>query len=275
MIAVVQFNIPTPPQMVFPRTPQTVAEIVLWIVVVGFVVFAVRQWRRTGSPRGLVLLAGGGIALLNEPLDDILGLVHHPRPGQDVVFETMGPIPHWGLPTYIIFFGGIAYVLLLELRRLIFTPRAFWIGIAVTFVADLLIELPLLHFRLYTYFGYGQVPMSIGGFPLYWLFINTTGPILCAAILFAAPGYFTGWRAALVLFLPLVTDAGCSAAVGLPVYNALHVPDAPAWMTWVGAFISCAIGLAILDALARWIYAHTLKMQQTADPTPSLAGPMT
>lgn len=260
-----QFNIPTPPPMVFPRTPQTIAEIVLWIVVAAFVAFAVRQWRRTGSPLGLVLLAGGGIALLNEPLDDILGLVHHPRPGQDVVFETMGPIPHWGLPTYIIFFGGIAYVLLLELRRLTFTPRAFWTGIAITFVADLLIELPLLHFRLYTYFGYGDVPMSIGGFPLYWLFINTTGPILCAAILFAAPGYFTGWRTVLVPFLPLVTDAGCSAAVGLPVYNALHTPGAPAWLTWAGALASCAIGLAILDASARWIYAHTLKLRQAAE----------
>jgi hypothetical protein len=267
-----QFNIPTPPQMVFPRTPQTIAEIVLWIVVVAFVAFAVRQWRRTGSPLGLALLAGGGIALLNEPLDDILGLVHHPRPGQDVVFETMGPIPHWGLPTYIIFFGGIAYLLLLELRKLTFTPRAFWTGIAITFVTDLLIELPLLHFRLYTYFGYGQVPMSIGGFPLYWLFINTTGPIMCAAILFAAPGYFTGWRAALTLFLPLATDAGCSAAVGLPVYNALHVPGAPAWVTWVGALASCAIGLAILDALARWIYAHTLKMQTAAEPARQLQG---
>ena len=265
-----QFNIPTPPFMVFPRVPQTIAEIVLWIVVVAFVAFAVHQWRRTGSPLGLVLLAGGGIALFNEPLDDILGLVYHPRPGQDVVFETMGPIPHWGLPTYILFFGGIAYVLLLELRRLIFTPRAFWTGIAITFVADLLIELPLLHVRLYTYFGYGQVPMSIGGFPLYWLFINTTGPILCAAILFAVPGYFTGWRAPLVLFLPLVTDAACSAAVGLPVYNALHVPGASAWVMWAGAVLSCAIGLAILDATARWIYAHTLKMHKAAEPADQL-----
>jgi hypothetical protein len=187
-----------------------------------------------------------------------------------VVFETMGPIPHWGLPTYIIFFGGIAYVLLLELRRLTFTPRAFWIGIAITFVADLLIELPLLHFRLYTYFGYGPVPMSIGGFPLYWLLINTTGPILCAAILFGAPSYFTGWRAGLVLFLPLVTDAACSAAVGLPVYNALHMPSAPAGLLWVGAFASCAIGLVILDASARWIYSHTLQRRTIVESAPQL-----
>ena len=112
--------------------------------------------------------------------------------------------------------------------------------------------------------------MSIGGFPLYWLFINTTGPILCAAILFAAGGYFTGWRALLVPFLPLVTDAGCSAAVGLPVYNALHVPGASAWVTLAGALVSCAIGLVILDALARWIYTHTLRMHKAAEPADQL-----
>jgi hypothetical protein len=70
-----QFNIPAPPDMVFPQTPQTAAEIVLWTVVAGSVVYAIREWRRTGSPLALVLLAGGGIALLNEPLDDIQGSV--------------------------------------------------------------------------------------------------------------------------------------------------------------------------------------------------------
>lgn len=77
------------------------------------------------------------------------------------------------------------------------------------------------------------------------------------AILFAAPGYFTAWRAPLVLFLPLVTDTACSAAVGLPVYNVLHTPGASGWLLWGGAIASCAIGLVIFDALARWIYAHT------------------
>ena len=73
-----------------------------------------------------------------------------------------------------------------------------------------------------------------------------------------------------MLFLPLVTDAGCSAAVGLPVYNALHVPSAPAWMTWGGALASCAIGFAILDGSACWIYAHTCRMKQASGFAPAL-----
>lgn len=259
---------PSPDGMTFPQNPQTVAEIVLWAVVVAFAVYAAREWRRTGSPLCAVLLVGGGIALLNEPLDDLLGLVHHPREGQHVVFETMGPIPHWGLPTYIIFFGGVAYVLLRELQRLNFTPKAFWAGIGITFVLDCLIELPLLHYELYSYFGYSDVPMSIGGFPLYWLLINTTGPILCAAILFAASEYFRGWRAPLVVLLPLVTDTACSAAVGLPVYNVLHKPGAGDGLLWGGAIASCLIGFLLLDAMARWIHSHTQMLQErrVADP---------
>jgi hypothetical protein len=68
----------------------------------------------------------------------------------------------------------------------------------------------------------------------------------------------------------LVTDAGCSAAVGLPVYNALHVPGVSPWLTWLGAIVSCAIGLAILDASARWIYAHTLQLRAATESAEQL-----
>jgi hypothetical protein len=248
------FNAPHGPEnMVFPHTAHVWADVIIWIVAAGLLGFAIQQ----RSWLGVVLLLGGGIALLNEPVDDILGLVWHPRPGQNTVIDTIGPVPLWGLPTYIIFFGGIPWLLLRELRRGSFTIKAFWIGIALTFTADLIIELPLLQADLYTYYADGDVPMSIAGFPLYWLFINTTGPIFCAAILFAAHDHFRGWRAPLLILVPVVADASCSIAVGLPVYTALHTPDAGAAGRWAGAIVSCVIGMAILDALARFIMART------------------
>jgi hypothetical protein len=250
--------------MVFPHTAHVWADTVIWAVAAGLIVYAVIEWRRLGSPLGLLLLAGGAIALFNEPVDDVLGLVWHPRPGQNTVLETIGPVPMWGLPTYIIFFGAVPWLLLRELQKGRFTLAKFWTGIGITFLLDLLIEIPLLQVDLYTYYSHGSVPMSIAGFPLYWLLINTTGPIFCAAILFAAPDYFTGWRAPFLLLLPVVADASCSIAVGLPVYSALHAPEATALMRWGGALLSCAIGLFILDALSRWILARTAAIQDQA-----------
>lgn len=59
MFAIEQFNIPVPPDMVFPRVPQIAAELTLWLVVASFVIYAVREWCRAGSPLGLALFAVG------------------------------------------------------------------------------------------------------------------------------------------------------------------------------------------------------------------------
>ena len=250
--------------MPFPYLTHVWADAVLWVVTAGLAGYAVLELVRRRSALGLVMLVGGAIALFNEPVDDILGLVWHPRPGQNTVLDTIGPVPMWGLPTYIIFFGAVPWLLLRELKKLQFTLRAFWTGIAITFVLDLVIELPLIAGRLYTYYPVNDVPLTIAGFPLYWLMINTTGPVLCAAILFAARDYFRGWRAPLLVLVPVVADAACSIAVGLPVYSTLHMPGATEPVRWAGAVLSCVIGLVLLDALARFILHRT---RRSADET--------
>jgi hypothetical protein len=262
--ALMGFHFPTPPNLPFPGAAHDWANIVIWTVAIGFFAYGIREWRATRSPLAIVMLLGGAIALFNEPVDDILGLVWHPRPHQDTVLDTFGPVPMWGLPTYIIFFGGLPYAFLRALHGLEFTLRRFWLGILITFALDLTIELPLLQTHLYTYYATGGPPLEIAGFPLYWLLINTTGPILCAAILFAAPSYFRGWRTPFILLLPIVTDAACSIAVGLPVYSALHAPHTGALVRWIGGVISCAIGLFLLDALSRWILHRTAALQAEA-----------
>lgn len=246
------FNFPAAPDTTFPDA-HVWADRVIWAVAIALLVYCLRDWRRTGSPLGVVLMVGGALAYFNESVDDILGLVHHPRPGQNVVLDTIGPVPMWGLPTYIIFFGAITFLFLREIQRGSFTLRTFWIGIAITFVVDLLLEMPLLWAEGGLYQYYGDTPMTIARFPLYWLLINTTGPILCAAILYAVPDHFRGWRAPFVVLLPFMADAGCSIVVGLPIYTALHTPDLAGAVVWGAALLSCAIGLFLLDAFARLI----------------------
>lgn len=264
------FNFPTAPaRLVFPHAAHLWANGVLWVVAGALVAFALIEMVRKRSALGLTLLAGGALAYFNEPVDDILGLVWHPRVHQDTVFNTIGPIPMWGLPTYIIFFGAIPWLLLRELRRGRFTLRAFWIGVLLTFAADLAIELPLLQTNLYVYYAHGSPPMSIARFPLYWLLINTTGPLFCAAILFQARDYFRGWRTPFLLLVPVVADASCSIAVGLPVYTTLHAPGVSELVRWLGALLSCVIGVFILDVLARWILARTAALR---DPQAARSG---
>lgn len=251
---------PGPAGMVFPAA-HVWADGVLWAVVGVLTLLALLELVRKRSPLGLVLLIGGGIALFNEPVDDILGLVWHPRIGQNVVIDTIGPVPMWGLPTYIIFFGAVPWLLLRELQKLQFTLRAFWTGIIITFLLDIVIELPLLAIDLYAYYPIGKVPMTVAGFPLYWLMINTTGPILCATILFAAGDYFRGWRLPFLLLLPVVADSACSIAVGLPVYTVLRTPGLTTAVQWAGAALSCAIGFVLLHAFAEFIRHHTNKLR--------------
>ena len=250
------FNFPQPPDTTFPYTAHVVADIVIWTVAGVLFVYCLIDLKRTRSPVGLALMAGGALAYFNEPVDDVLGFVHHPRPGQNIVLDTIGAVPMWGLPTYIIFFGAIPFLFLRAIEKRNFSLRTYWIGLGITFLADLAIELPLLQTDLYQYYGYGDVPMEVARFPIYWLFINTTGPILCAAILFGVPGYFKGWRSPLVLLLPVVTDSACSIAVGLPVYSALHTPDASDLVRWGGAALTVVIGLVLLDGFGRWILAR-------------------
>ena len=102
-----EFNFPSAPtHLVFPHTAHLAANAYIWAAAGILALLALRELYTTRSPLGLVLMAGGALAYFNEPVDDILGLVWHPRIHQDTVLNTIGPIPMWGLPTYIVFFGG-------------------------------------------------------------------------------------------------------------------------------------------------------------------------
>jgi hypothetical protein len=262
------FNFPNPPDhMVYPQTAQTVAEIVGAAVVLGFIVYAVLEWRRLRTPLPFLLLIGGAIAYFNEPFDDVLGLVWFPRPNMHQAVETLGPIPLWGLFAYIVFFGGATYLFLKLLQRGDFTLKRFWIGVVAYFVLDTVIEIPVIQLDFYRYYSYGgDPPMNVAGFPLYWT-LNAVGPILCAAILFCAPDYFRGWRMPAIVLLPLVTYAGTAVAIYLPVYSAIHSPDATEAVRWGAAFLTVAIGLFMLDGLSRLILARTRALQEVALPT--------
>src|SRR5260370_20778513 len=117
------------------------------------------------------------------------------------------------------------YVILQSLRRGV-TRRQLWGWVGGLVVVDVAVDLPILASGIYSY--YGDAPLRIGGFPVYWIVINAVGPLALAVLLLAAGDAFTGWRAVYLLFLPMVCDAAGAVARGWPIFRPLHPPPSPA-----------------------------------------------
>ncbi|CQD17447.1 hypothetical protein BN1232_03898 [Mycobacterium lentiflavum] len=243
------FDLPaTPDGTAMPQPAQLVATVAMAVLVAGFGAYAVRELARSRSVMLALLLVGGAISYFNEPIDDVLGLVWHPVVGQWTALDTFARVPLWGLGIYIVFFGAMPYVILQSLRRGV-SRRQLWGWVGVLVVVDVAVELPVLASGIYSY--YGDAPMQIGGFPVYWIVINAVGPLALAVLLMAAGDTFTGWRALYLLFLPMMSDAAGSVAVGWPIFSALNA-DASAPVRWLAAALTIAIGLGTLDLLINY-----------------------
>jgi hypothetical protein len=241
-------SVNAPTQLVMPHTAQIVYTSIWATVVLGFVVYAVIELVRRRGPLLLILLAGGAIAYFNEPIDDLLGLVWHPRPGQWVLFDTFGPVPLWGVFVYIALFGGIPYLMYGAFQKGV-TPKQIWLWIGVFWVADIAVEIPAIASGMYTY--YGDPPMKVLGLPLYWFAINIGGPIETAVLLLAFGRTFVGWKRLALLPIPMVLDAAGSVGLGWPIFSALHA-QSNMIIKYVAAFSTLGMALVLLTVTIRY-----------------------
>lgn len=234
------------------------------------IAIAIRYWRTAGSAVPFFLLVGAGIAIMNEPLVDILGKCFHNGAARWRIFELFGrPIPAWGLFGYVIVYGVTAWCILTTMRQ--GAGRAsFWTVIGAMCLIQVAMEMVILPTNLYYYFGYQ--PWSFFGMPLFWLAINFAGTTLTAAVLTVTWRYWTGYRQVLVLLLPAATQVLGSYFIGLPVFAALH-SDAPNFMIWFAGGLSLALALVVIDILGT-ISRRSIRLASTADsPSGGLAHP--
>lgn len=271
------FNFPRPPlHTIVPGTAQTAADIAWGVLALISLCIILYECRRTRSPFPIIVLAGGAIAYLNEPIVDVMGLVWHPRIHQERVVNTFGPLPLWGLFCYIVFFGAATYLFLTLMRRGV-TRKQFWTGVGALMVVNLGIEIPLLPTHLYYYYGYHTAPMTVGHLPLYWLFLNVGGPILAAAVLLAGARVFTGRAMLLAALVPMTSYAAYSLAAGWPIFSALHAPHLAQPLVWAAAVLTIGISALMLDRIAQFVAAHGVYGESAVDavrgstPTPQIA----
>jgi hypothetical protein len=235
-----------PWDMAIPATVQTVITSILAVVVAGFVVAALLDWRRSGRPTFLLVLIGGYICSFNEATVDVLGQCFFPNDGW-LGYTAFGRgVPVWVVLAYVIFFGGLSYLMALAFKRGA-TRRAMWTGIAIFGVLNVLLEIPMLSAGLYVY--YGDQPFEIGGFPVSWFVINSLGSLFGAVVITRLSWFFTGARQLLLVFVPFATYMS-SWVLAMPHFLITNT-DAPTSVRMAAAVVSMSLGLVATDVLIR------------------------
>jgi hypothetical protein len=247
-------QVPEVPQITMPETAQVVATTSIAAVGVIALLAAAYYGMRHHTARYLVVLAGGVIASLNEPIADLLGGCLHPQQGGWTVFSTFDrPIPLWAVIAYGLFFGAVPLIVYALMRRAANPRRRLLQSVAVIFTANLLIEMPILSGNVYIY--YGEQPFkAFDLFPVHWLFINGCGVAAIALVLYRFGDRFTG--AGVLWWLAIPGTAQVAAfSVAVPAFS-LYNTEAGALARSVGSLATMLLGAATLCALARLVPAR-------------------
>jgi hypothetical protein len=242
-----------PVQLVMPHDGQIIYTAIWGVVVLALAVYAGVELARRRSPLLFVMLLAGAVSYFNEPIDDTLGLVWHPRPGMWQALNTFSPVPVWGVFVYMALFGGIPYLMFRAFQRGV-TRTQVWTWIGVFWLADLAVEIPAINSGMYQY--YGHPPLKVAGLPLYWFAINIGAPIVTAVILLVARDLLKGWRMLLLLPVPMVLDAACSVGMGWPIFSALHA-QASMPVKYLAALASLAMAVTMLELTIRYVASRS------------------
>jgi MFS family permease len=245
-------QVPDVPQLVMPATAQSIVTAIVALVAVAALVVAAVLGKRHRTPLYVVVLLGGSLASINEPVADLLGGCMHPQRGGWQVFSIFDrPIPIWVVLAYGLFFGAVPLVVV-ALTRGRDPRKRFLAAIGVIFAANLLIEVPVIASGMYVY--YGEQPFKVGVFPLYWLFINAAGVAGIAVVLMRFGPVFRGARLGWALLLPPASQIA-AYLVGMPAFSLYNSSAATPWK-WLGAVLTMLLGAAVLQALSRMVPDH-------------------
>jgi hypothetical protein len=213
-----------PVTMVMSSAAQWLFTVVHFAVAAAVTVWVLRRWRGAQARLALLVLAGGGLSVLAEPLFDRLGMIWHASVGQWTLVSMYGHhIPLWMLPVYYWFIGGQTLFVVQRVRA---GARVadLWRLYGLFCVMDFLLELPILYIGgVYTYFG-NQPFWSKTWFPLpgWYAALNGLLPLAAAAavlLLLSLKGRGHLWS--IPLAIPMAIFA-VYAATAWPVWAALN-----------------------------------------------------
>lgn len=213
--------IPQPPMdLPIDKQAELVITSSLAVIAVLGVCYALYHWARSGRPVMLLLFFAGGLMMVFEPLVDTVGACWFSKDSW-IAFEAWGrPLPVWLCLAYFFYFGIASSMFWLALKRGMSSTQI-WISLFSAMIGDLLFESALLTVDPYTY--YGNQPMLLpNGFPLWWMTVNATIPMVLGAIVYKFDDFFRGLRALTIIPLGLAVSSAVNSAVGWPSWTVIN-----------------------------------------------------
>jgi hypothetical protein len=187
----------TPPtEMVVNPTEQWIITAIQFAAAAAITIWVFYGSKKEDVLLRLLVLLGGGLGVLFEPLGDRLGFIWHASVGQWTLLHMYGHyVPVWMLGAYYWYCGGQT-LFVVQRIRLGASAREIWRLYWIFLAMDAVLELPLLYIsNIYTYFGKQ---------PFWW------------------PPYFPlpGWYFVLNALLPLAAGRSVAYLLSLqkPVY---------------------------------------------------------
>lgn len=218
-------------------------------IAIATMIFSLIYWRRTGNALTLALVFSGGACMLLEPIVDLVGGCWHPAINQWTAFTALGrPMPAWLCLCYFAYFGLGSGLMSIAMARGM-TGTRLWRLFILGMVGDAALEITLLNFEAYYYYGYQ--PLLILKFPLWAAPVNSLIALAAAVAAFRAAPYLRGWRIVLVVPMTLSVSAAVNAAVGWPAWIVINTE-----LPWA---IKQLGGLATF-ALAGWFMLGIVKL---------------
>lgn len=211
-----------------------------------FCYLAYRYSRAYSSPLPWLMLLGGLLMAAVEPIVDRNGLCWFPIDGQWSTITDYGvSLPVWLVIAYVWFFGGRAMYIWHALEQGRGADRTFllknWLLIVLI---DVVLENVGLYLGVFLY--YGQQPLQVGRFPLWWAAINSATPIVVGALVFVLRRELRGRRAWLVVPLAPAVAAGVNAATGWVTWAALNNTATPVVLVQLAGVATVVLSLALL-----------------------------
>jgi hypothetical protein len=209
---------------------------------IAFLVFSLWVAARHRMYLPLLLMASGLVAVGWEPILDVLGNCWFPDGGPSTtLFTSLGrPMPMFVPFAYGWFLGAFA---------LWFLPRFYkggsfqslvrgWLILGVV---NIVLESPAVIADVYIY--YGDQPLNLWGFPLWWPICNALSPMVAAFLLYKLMPHLSGWRMlGVVLIIPIAMGIAYGTTTW-PVFMTINT-DLPYALKTVAALVS--IGLVFL-----------------------------